>query len=326
MRPMHNDQQVRQVAAQHGADKWSFDGTYFRRRARLRAALWREEHGWPMGVNVDGTPLGSRLALPEARAAGWNFLTPRIAELATGYADGRLAEPGAKIDAARLHADLLSSQPMCFNLFGELALDLDAATRFGRRLWPGRVERVVDLRFEHSPGRWNPAFLDNGSAFDMFLAHTTPGGGKGFVAIEVKYHENMRDKLPAQLRPRYRQLALACGGFEHPEAPTLWSRGVWQLWLDHLLAWSLRMHPGSAYDTGTSVLLYPAGNADVAEVASAYAGHLAASELQGAVPFERLTLEDCVDAIHNVVDGEWVKRFRSRYLDFSSVDRAVAGA
>ena len=278
-----------------------------------------------MGVNVDGTPLGSRLAMPEARAAGWNFLTPGIAELAAGYAGGRLAEPRAKIDATRLHSDLLSSQPMCFNLFGELALDLDAATRFGRRLWPGRVDRVVNLRFEHSPGRWSPAFLDNGSAFDVFLVHTTPAGGKGFVAIEVKYHENMRDKLPAQLRPRYRQLARESGAFEDPEASSLWSRGVWQLWLDHLLAWSLRLHPGSAYDTGISMLLYPAGNAEVERVACAYSGHLAATQRPGAVPFQRLTLEACVDDLQNVVDADWVSGFRSRYLDFSPVDRAVTG-
>ncbi len=317
---------LREVASRHRADKWGFDGTDFRRRARLRAALWREEHGWPMGVNVDDTPLGSRLAMPEAQAAGWNFLTPRIAELAAAYADGRLAEPRAKIDATRMHSDLLSSQPMCFNLFGELALDLKAATRFARRLWPGRVDRVVDVRFEHSPGRWSPAFLDNGSAFDVFLVHTTPAGGSGFVAIEVKYHENMRDKLPAQLRPRYRELALESGAFADPQASSLWSRGVWQLWLDHLLAWSLRRHPGSAYDTGISVLLHPAGNAEVAGVARAYSDHLVASERSGAVPFQRLTLEACVDALQNVLNADWVPRFRSRYLDFSPVDRAVAGA
>ncbi len=79
-----------------------------------------------MGVNVDDTPLGFRIAMPAAREARWNFLQPRIAELAAAYADGRLAEPRAKIDATRVHSDLLSSQPMCFNLFGELALDFAA--------------------------------------------------------------------------------------------------------------------------------------------------------------------------------------------------------
>ena len=278
-----------------------------------------------MGVNVDDTPLGSRLAMPEATASGWNFLTPRIAELAARYADGTLAEPRAKIAATRLHSDLLSSQPLCFNLFGELAHDLDAATRFARRLWPERVARVVEVRFEHSPGRWNPSFLDNGSAFDVFLVHTTPEGGWGFVAIEVKYHENMRDKLPAQLRPRYRQVARETGAFRDPEASSLWSRGVWQLWLDHLLAWSLRLHPGSAYDAGISVLLHPAGNAEVAAVAAAYSEHLAADDRAAAVPFQRLTLEGCVDELQSVVDADWVSTFRSRYLDFSPVDRSVAG-
>ena len=49
------------------------------------------------------------------------------------------------IQEERLWGDLLSSQPMCFNLFGELAADLALATRTARAWWPGRVAQVTEV-------------------------------------------------------------------------------------------------------------------------------------------------------------------------------------
>jgi hypothetical protein len=61
-----------------------------------------------------------------------------------------LAEPQAYqlIQEERLWGDLLSSQPMCFNLFGELAADLELATRAAQVWWPGRVRQVTKVCFE----------------------------------------------------------------------------------------------------------------------------------------------------------------------------------
>jgi hypothetical protein len=60
-----------------------------------------------------------------------NFLTPTILQ----QVRKRLAEPETHqlIKQDRLWGDLLSSQPMCFNLFGELAGDMELATRAARR-------------------------------------------------------------------------------------------------------------------------------------------------------------------------------------------------
>ena len=90
-------------------------------------------------------------------------------------------------------ADLLSSQPMCFNLFGELAADLELATSAARAWWPGRVERVTELRFEWSPGRRDRRYLNSRAAFDAVLTHTTSGRGRGFIGIETKYTSARRD-------------------------------------------------------------------------------------------------------------------------------------
>src|SRR5258708_14326460 len=70
----------------------------------------------------------------------------------------------------RLFADLLSSMPLCFNLFGDLAGDGDAARRAARAWWPDALSGEVRLRFEHSPGRRDPPFLGNQGAFAVAFA------------------------------------------------------------------------------------------------------------------------------------------------------------
>lgn len=105
-----------------------------------------------------------------------------------------------------------SSQPPCFNLFGELQQDLGLATGALQRLFPGRVAELIAIDFEHSPGRSNPAYTADRSAFDVFVTHKTPTGARGFIGIELKYHESMSDKL-APHRPRYGEVAAAMGVF-----------------------------------------------------------------------------------------------------------------
>lgn len=100
--------------------------TAFRRRLRYQQAMWREAKGHPIGsqpivpkADKPSRPLGSRLPLDYARTTGANFLTGA----AHAAVQARLArkESHQMLDAQRLWADLLSSTPMCFNLFGELA-------------------------------------------------------------------------------------------------------------------------------------------------------------------------------------------------------------
>src|SRR5690349_508732 len=102
--------------------------------------MWREKRGFPIGLH-QGQPLGSRLKMPDAEVHLWNYLTDGIREAVRTA----LRDPKKLIKAPRIYDDLLSSQPLCFNLFGELALELDLATRALRRLLPasiGRVSRV----------------------------------------------------------------------------------------------------------------------------------------------------------------------------------------
>jgi hypothetical protein len=70
--------------------------------------------------------------MPDAEHSLWNYLTDGIRDLVRAA----VTRPEKLIKAPRIYDDLLSSQPLCFNLFGELALDLALASRVLRRNMP----------------------------------------------------------------------------------------------------------------------------------------------------------------------------------------------
>src|SRR5580658_4691518 len=116
----------------------------FQRRARLMQALWRDEQGLAVGEH-DGRKLGSRLTMPSARETLSNYLTDTIRSVVRSEVLDAKRSKGKLYKKPRIFDDLLSSQPICFNLFGELQHDLELASRALRRLTRGRIDRVTSI-------------------------------------------------------------------------------------------------------------------------------------------------------------------------------------
>ena len=289
------------------------DGKGFRRRARILQSVWRLKKGYPAGQHK-GQPLGSRLPEDFAKETLANYLTPAIrevvrTELESGVKDGRLfATP-------RIYNDLLSSQPLCFNLLGELQVDLEKATRLFRVLRPDSIEKVTAIRFEHSPGRSDQRFSGDRSAFDVFVEYDHQAGGRGFLGIEVKYHENLAGK-PAKHRPRYNEIAEAMGCFRSDALPRLKIAPLQQIWRDHLLAGITKKELG--YAEGIFVFLYPSGNSHCEVAIAEYRDCLANTDT-----FEAWTLETVVRALKEHIGAPWVDAFHERYLDFPALGHAA---
>ena len=292
----------------------------FMAAARLLQALWREEKDLPIGVhrNPKGKrrKLGSRLDNESGRQ-GHNFLTPDIAKLA--FRESVYREIGAMIDQERLWTNMLSSQPLCFNLFGGLKLDGEKANQFFRHLFPDYVASVNGIYFEHSPGRGNPAFTDDYTAFDVFVTCTTLSGHNGFIAIEVKYSESMSEP-PATMRPRYEELTGKAGVFREPAAQALRGNPLQQLWREHML--SRVMIESGLYDQGRFIVIYPAQNNNCDAAVNSYNTHLASDD-PAESGFQSLTLESCLNALRAIGDDEIALALHERYLDFARVERAI---
>ncbi|HEX2873048.1 MAG TPA: hypothetical protein VHP33_17420, partial [Polyangiaceae bacterium] len=278
----------------------------FQQRARLLQALWREARGLPPGVRNTGAPLGSRLPLPLAKEQLSNFLTDNIRHAVRECMAAKLAGSGQLIAEERLYANLLSSQPLCFNMFGELQADLALATRVCAELWPARIGDVTAVRFEHSPGRGDMAYTADRSAFDVFVEHTLPSGGNGFIGIEVKYHENLKVGA-AEFRPRYEEVARNMRCFAEEHLPSLRRSPLEQIWRDHLLAGA--MLASGIWKSGLYVFLYPGGNIHCARAAASYDECLTSRE-----SFDTLTRDRFVQVVEHHVRDAWVNELRERYL------------
>jgi hypothetical protein len=221
-------------------------------------------------------------------------------------------QPQAKqtLNIDRLYADLLSSMPMCFNLFGPVSADTKLASEAVREWWPDAPGKVKAVRFEWSPGRQIPGrFLENRSAFDVAFELELADNNIGIIGIETKYHEDCKkEKRPRNERlKRYEQVGRESGIFIPSAFDAIIGTHLQQIWLDHLLALSMLKDADQKCTWAKFVLVHPAKNPSFSRAAAEYA-----KLLNDSSTFEVRTIESFVDS--SVLPAAAVTSFRHRYL------------
>jgi hypothetical protein len=289
--------------------------TEFRRRLRYHQSRWREVRGHPMGTQPftprpDAGParlVGSRIPLRYARETGANFLTAGALDAARARTS--MIEPNQSFDHQRTWADLLSSEALAFNLFGDLATDLELADRAVHTWWPDAQGAVSEVRFAHSPGRLDPAYLNSLRAFDVAFVLDLGDGTRGIVGVDTKYRERMKGETPkpSNLR-RYLEVADRSGAFAPGATDAVKGRSELAVtWLEHLLLFSMLQHESGAWSWGLYVVVHPAGNSDFAEACARYRNLLVDGSTLSSVTVEEL--------IHSkVLPAKTAAALRDRYL------------
>jgi hypothetical protein len=291
------------------------DVTAFRRAARLHQARWREAKGHPIGSQpikppAQGRtvrPVGSRLAFDYAVETGANFLTPGA--LAAAKTRTAVVERHQSFDHQRLWAELLWSPTLAFNLFGDLADDLARADRAVHTWWPDAPGTVAEVRFAHSPGRFDPSYLNSLRSFDAAFVLDLDDGTRGIVAVDTQYHERMKPEIPKpENLTRNREVALQSGIFE-PEALDLATTrsGLALTWLEHLLMLSMLQHPSGQWTWGRYVAVHPARNPAVVDGCARYRDLLVDQST-----FAAITLEDLLAS--GALSKRTTAALRERYL------------
>jgi hypothetical protein len=288
--------------------------TAFRRRLRYHQAQWREANGHPIGsqpiVPREGTtsrPVGSRLPLDYARDTGANFLTAGALEAARARTS--VVEPHQSFDHQRLWADLLWSPTMAFNLVGDLAADLELADRAVHTWWPDAPGTVSDVRFAHSPGRFDPEYLNSLRAFDTAFVLDLGDGTQGILGVDTKYHERMKREIPKPSNlPRYLEVAERSGVFGPGAIDAVKGRSeLAVMWLEHLLLLSMLQHASGTWTWGRYVVVHPASNWDFADACARYRDLLVDQST-----FSSVTVEELLDA--NTLPAQTIAALRDRYL------------
>jgi hypothetical protein len=287
--------------------------TDFRQRLRYHQSHWREANGHPVGsqpiVPSEGERfrlVGSRLPLDYARETGATFLTAgalEAAKLRTSF-----IEPHQSFDHQRLWADLLWSPALAFNLFGDLAADLRLADRVIHAWWPDGPGTVSGVRFAHSPGRLDRAWLGNLVDLEVAFVRDLGDGTQGIVGLMIAYHEVNRRHPPKPSRlPRYREITDRSGFFGPEAIDAVNGTDLTHIWLRHLLVLSMLQHPSRAWRWGQLVVVHPAGNTDFADACSRYRALLVDRST-----FASATVEELLDA--DALPLPTVAALRKRYI------------
>ncbi|MEZ4266748.1 MAG: hypothetical protein R3F39_10250 [Myxococcota bacterium] len=240
---------------------------------------------------------------------GLNFLTPEIHRVALE----RLEDRTGVIEPFRLLHNMLSSQPMCFNVFGPLVRDLKLATRLMQTVPGLQVGEVRDVRIEFAP---QPAseYLGDRTAFDAFIDYRRTDGTRAFLGIETKLTEPFSAKHYDS--PDYRRWMKGAGSPWRADAQDQADAVRHnQLWRDHLLAMALRDHRGSPYEHGTLVLVRHPLDRSCERVVDGYRRLL----VDGDQTFVDYPLDRLVAGWRQVEAGEactrWLADLEKRYLD-----------
>lgn len=302
------------ILLEHFAWEHRTDKLDFQWRARLQQSLWRQEQGLSAGT-YRGKIRGARLVMPLAQKSLANYLTSNIREVVRQEVEDPIKAKGKLYGRPRIYDNLLSSQPLCFNLFAELKRDLSLATQVLSAITEGRVTAVTGIEFEYSPGRGDERYTGDRSAFDVYVRYQNKVGGEGFIGIEVKYHEGLGDPV-ADHRPRYDELALEMGCFHQDRITRLKQKPLQQIWRDHLLVGSHRLVDN--FEDGFFVFLYPKDNTACAEAVAAYT-----ECLNDSLSFVPWTLEQFVEILMQHSESDWIKSFWNRYLDFNRLDQLI---
>lgn len=284
--------------------------TEFTAAARLKQSVWRDRKGFKNPKDK----LGNYLDPDFAKTSKSNFLTDKIKTLVQ-YEVYLSHQNNKLISEPRIWENLLSSQPLAFNLFGELHFDLKLATKFFKKRYPASVAEVTKVLFEHSPSRGNLEYTGDHSAFDVFIEFLSQDKQKGFIGIEVKYAENMSDSKESCDRifkdhgTRYVELSRKFKIFKDGAFDHLKNSPLQQVWRDHLLAISTLRD----YDQGFFVFLYPKDNNDCERVVADYCQYLIPDSTK--CQFIPETLETYINVLSKCSKADWINEFTTRYLD-----------
>lgn len=287
------------------------DKTDFASNARLLQSIWRTENGFEF------EKYGNFLQLDFAKETGANFLTKGIFEIVKLEVENKHIDRKV-IQEPRIWNNLLSSQPLAFNLFGELKINKELATIIFKKLYPERnIKKVTAIEFEYSPGRKNQKYTGDSSAFDVFIEYVTEQDKKGFFGIEVKYAEDLNDK-PSTHKSTYETISSKSGIFEMSNMNRLKEKPLQQIWRDHLLTLSLFV-TNNDYEIGDFIYLYPSENLNCKEGIENYKSTFKKSHENY---FKPLTIEKLVETIKIYCSAKWIIDFEDRYLKFNKISNA----
>jgi len=266
-----------------------------------------------------GRRVGS--ALVNGEATGANFLS--LAATACAWeklAEKEMLNGDLTVDRCRLFNNMLSSQPMCFNLFADLRLGVQHADPNARQVVAAMfgepaTTTVECVEIEMLP-RPKGDYINDKTAFDAAVFFSDRHGRKGLISIETKYTDKLGSN-PAANEKWQKELAGKLGLFNDQGQDWYASHHFDQIARNLLLTVAYgRRHKFSSFK---NCVLAPADDKETRVLIDTMRQRLA-PEYQHTIAF--LTLQEVVQCGSDAA-GKFFKRhlrrFQGRYLDLSQI-------
>ena len=259
-----------------------------------------------------------------------NFLTEDAFKHANERVENR--QKYETIEKDRLFNNLLSSQPMAFNLFCPLRKMLtespETATRVIKAALPDYpIHEVTGVELEFIPEKHEELTGDK-SAMDAIIKFKDKDGKDGFIAVETKYSENLGsnaaykkdDSGKKKPRPQCAKAIMELQCFT-PDTEKKIMDGITpltQIYRNFLLSEIYGLREGLQ---SHSIILAPEQHPTTINELNSLIDNLS-DDHKGKI--KDVTLEDFVNAIIRVCPDEYrvvFERFYDRYLNFGKLDK-----
>lgn len=296
----------------------------FTKRARLIQSMYRVEIGEEEGfgpTRASKRKYGNMISGGDV--SGKNFLMEETFEYAKERIKKKKKEKTEEtIEEFRLFNNLLSSQPMAFNLFHPLMLLLKhdpamvtLAVRSVFRNIP--VFEVTEIGLEFIPTPIEN-YTNDKSAMDAYIKFVDSKGGKHIIAIETKYTDVLGVNEASHCEEQKQMLIdTDLFNFEFEELLKEGKVKLAQIYRNLLLTERYRIV--EKLKDSYSVVISPKEHPSTEKEISSVTEYL---KPEYAYKLSAVTLEDFVDAMIQYLPEYYAQvyeRFRGRYLEFGKV-------
>lgn len=293
----------------------------FKRKAREHQIQFREKE---LGVGFDKYP---------------NVLTSSDAHKGLIFFEGfrdeilkKLREPVPQTSSApsgQMLTNLLRSEHIPYNVFFPMKKDFEGCKNlFNEVLDTNAIQKVLDILIEYHPEPIGD-YLDDHTAFDVYIPYMDIDNQPCGIGIEVKYTEKEYPLIPGsreyknvkdnsgntRLAQPYARATKESGYYRADVKPdTLISNTFRQIWRNHILGASMVLH-GDIIQF-TSITLFPQENVHFnINAMPAYQKLLTDKAKTTCIPI-------CYDRLFNLMEkylnvekkDEWIDYLRRRYL------------
>lgn len=164
-----------------------------------------------------------------------NFLSPNTIKAVEQTLNNRGDRSSGLMEQDRLYNNLLSSQPLCFNFFGEFMMNTDFGLKVLKTWWP-ELTGLQRVMFEYAPSE---NYTQDHSAFDIAF-EVMAGKRKGLIGLECKYTDTFSAREYKE-NPAYKKLFAKSDSF--PKGYDVYTQSRYnQLFRNQLIAEGLLQH------------------------------------------------------------------------------------